>query len=341
VPPDVDLLGGVNVYIDDRWAGTTGSDGQARIPVNVGKTHDIVLYRHGYQRLSEKVRTQQEGELKEFILNVNNSLFKIESHPPGAKVFVDGRKVGVTPILDGAQVTFGFHKLKLTASGDWRDWDEVVEFNKKVVDRTGKRKIVFYKDYLKMGKRAEQKGDIDLAVFAYEKARKGHPDYSDARFRMAQLYMDEKNDYNSAVREFENVLSLPENKQLIYKQYAITYTNLGHAYVEMGNKLIRKDNKAAARNFANAVRNLETAKQNMRFLPTKHYDEAVHDTYYYMAVSYHKLYLITRKRVLLDKADFAWREYFDFFPQKLIANRDFVEIRDSAEKYWAQIKDLK
>jgi hypothetical protein len=66
----------------------------------------------------------------------------------------------------------------------------------------------------------------------------------------------------------------------------------------------------------------------------------VHDTYYYLALSYHKLYLVSKKRALVDKANLAWREYFDFFPKNLEARSNFVKIRNSARKYWDQIKDL-
>ena len=142
------------------------------------------------------------------------------------------------------------------------------------------------------------------------------------------------------VREFENVLSLPENQQLVFKQFSVAFMNLGHAYYEKGNSLVQKDKEAAARNFAKAIQNIQTAKQNTRFFPNARYDEAVHDTYYYTALSYHKLYLITRKSVVLNSANLAWREYFDFFPRKLEGNSAFEQARESARKYWDQIKNL-
>jgi hypothetical protein len=87
------------------------------------------------------------------------------------------------------------------------------------------------------------------------------------------------------------------------------------------------------------VQNLQIAKQNTRFLPTQEYDEALHDTYYYLALAYHKLYLITRRPAVMNNANVAWREYFDFFPKKLEGNADFEQSRESARKYWDQIKD--
>jgi tetratricopeptide (TPR) repeat protein len=110
--------------------------------------------------------------------------------------------------------------------------------------------------------------------------------------------MDDKQDYASAIREFEEVLSIPENRDLVYKQFSVTYANLGHAYYESGNSLVKADRNGAATDLSKAILNLEKAKQNTRFFPAGIYDEAVHDTYYYTALAYHKLYLVTKKALL-------------------------------------------
>jgi len=339
LPPDVSPLAGVNIYMNDEWVSTTGSDGKAAVPVRLGKKYDLVLYRHGYQQASDKMRVEKNRELKEYSLTVNNAMFKVESQPSPADVSVDGDKIGRTPLTDGKPVTLGFHTVKISVGGDYRDWEEVVEFASKVEDRTGSRSVVLYKDYLKIGERAEQKGDMDGAITAYRSTEKGHPDYSETHHRLAQIYLDDKNDYDAAILEFENVLSLPENEQLVYKQFSVAFTNLGHAYYEKGNALVVKDKEAAAQNFAKAIRNLQRAKQNTRFFPTMRYDEAVHDTFYYTALSFHKLYLITKKSTTLNDANLAWREYFDFFPQKLEGNAAYEQSREAAQKYWDQIKN--
>ena len=334
-------LWGVNVYLDNTWVGTTGSDGTAVVPVRLHTEHDLLLSRYGYEPLQDKLKVEASNEVKEFSLNVANALFKVDSVPSGAAVFVDGVEVGTTPLVEGILVNFGFRKVKLSAGGEYRDWEEVLEFNESTVDRTGKDSIALVKDYLNIGRMAEQNGNTDAAIAAYASTERGHPDYSDAHHRLAQLYLDEKEDYDAAIREFENVLSLPENRQIIYKQFAVTYTNLGHAYYEKANQLIHTDKQAAAANYAKAIEKLKIAKQNTRFFPNKYYQEAVHDTYYYQAISYHKLFLVTKKRAILDRADLAWKEYFDFFPKELEGKSEFTKIRQSSRKYWAQLKDLK
>ncbi|MGH7165825.1 MAG: PEGA domain-containing protein [Nitrospiraceae bacterium] len=332
-------LPGVNVYLNNEWVGTTGVDGRAEVPLRLGRSYHLVLYRHGYQPVSEKITVEKNREVKEFALGANNSLFKVDSLPSGAAVSVDADDIGKTPLLEGKLVNLGFHRVRLSVGEDYRDWEEVMEFDKKVEDRTGDRKIVLHKDYLRIGEKAAQRGDLDAAIQAYASTVKGHPDYSEAHRRLGELYLDERNDYDSAIHEFENVLSLPENQQLIYKQFAVTFTNLGHAYYEKGNNLVQKDPAAAAQYFGKAVQNLQIAKQNTRFFPTQEYHEALHDTYYYLALSHHKLYLVTRRPAMMNNADLAWREYFDFFPKKLEGNPAFAESHKAARRYWAQIKD--
>jgi hypothetical protein len=340
VPPDVSPLGAVNIYVNEEWVGSTGADGRAEVPARIGKNINVVLYKHGYQQVSEKVKIEKSKDVKEFVLNVNNSVFRIESEPAPAEVFVDADKIGRTPILDGKLVNLGFHTVKVSYGGDYRDWEEVVEFARKTEDRTGAARVILHKDYLRIGERALQQGHMDTAIQAYQSTEKGHPDYSEAHHRLAQILLDDRNDYDGSIREFENVLSLPENQQLVYKQYAVAFTNLGHAYYEKGSSLVQNDREGAAQNFAKAIENLKKAKQNTRFFPNLHYDEAVHDTYYYTALAYHKLYLVTKKNAILNDANVAWREYFDFFPKNLEGNSSFEQNRDSAQKYWDQIRNL-
>jgi tetratricopeptide (TPR) repeat protein len=229
--------------------------------------------------------------------------------------------------------------VRLTYGEDYRDFFEVMEFSKKEEDRTGERRIVLQKDYVRIGERAKEKGDVDGAIKAYGAASREHPDYAEARRRLGNIYLDDKEDYDRAIAEFETVLSLPENEQLIYKQFAVTFTNLGHAYAEKGSRLATSDRDGASQSFAKAIKALQTAKQNTRFFPKDEYDEALHDTYYYTALAYHKLYLLTRQPAVMNNASLAWREYFDFFPKKLEGDPNFAQARDSARRYRDQIQE--
>ena len=339
VGADVNPLAGASVYLNGEWAGATGTNGQAEIPLRLGRNYTLTLYRHGYQQLTDKVKVGKSGEAREFVLAANNVLFKVDSEPSAATVYIDDEQVGKTPIAAGKLLTLGFHSVRLSYGEDYRDFFEVMEFTKKEEDRTGERRIVLQKDFLKIGERARQKGDVESAIKAYASTSRDHPDYAEARRRLGDLYLDEKEDYDRAIAEFEAVLSLPENEQLIYKQFAVTFTNLGHAHSEKGSRLVNSDRDAASKHFAKAIKALQTARQNTRFFPKAEYDEAVHDTYYYTALSYHKLYLITKQSTVMNSASLAWREYFDFFPKRLESNPAFVQAREGARRYRDQIRE--
>jgi hypothetical protein len=68
VPPDVSPLAGVNIYVNNEWLGSTGSDGKAEVPVRLNKNFTLVLYRHGYQQLTETVKIEKSKDAKEFTL---------------------------------------------------------------------------------------------------------------------------------------------------------------------------------------------------------------------------------------------------------------------------------
>ncbi|HVQ60737.1 MAG TPA: PEGA domain-containing protein [Burkholderiales bacterium] len=339
VGTEVNPLAGTNVYLNGEWKGATGTNGQAEIPLRLGRSYVLMLYRHGYQQFIGKLSAAKSGEPHEYTLEANNALFKVDSEPSGASVTLDDEQIGKTPLTGGKPVTLGFHSLRLTYGEDYRDFFEVMEFTRKEEDRTGERRIVLQKDFLKIGDSARQKGDVESAIKAYASTGRDHPDYAEAHRRLGDIYLDDKEDYDRAIAEFESVLSMPENEQLIYKQFAVTFTNLGHAYCEKGNKLANSDRDAASQAYAKAIKALQTAKQNTRFFPKGEYDEAVHDTYYYTALSYHKLYLITKQPAVMNSASLAWREYFDFFPRKLESVPAFADARAAATRYREQIRE--
>jgi tetratricopeptide (TPR) repeat protein len=332
-------LAGANVYLNGEWKGATGSNGQAEIPLRLGRSYSLMVYRHGYQQLTDKLSVAKSGESREFTLAANSALFKVDSEPSGATVTLDDEPLGKTPLTAGKPVTLGFHSLRLSYGEDYRDFFEVMEFANKEEDRTGDRRIMLQKDFLKIGDAARQKGDVDGAIKAYASAGRDHPDYAEAHRRLGDIYLDDKEDYDRAIAEFEAVLALPENEQLIHKQFAVTFTNLGHAYCEKANRLANTDRDAASQLYAKAIKALQTAKQNTRFFPRDEYDEAVHDTYYYTALSYHKLYLITKQPAVANSASLAWSEYFDFFPKKLESTPAFADARAAAVRYRDQIRE--
>lgn len=331
-------LSGVNIYVDGHWSGATGFDGRLRVPARAGRNMKLILYRHGFRQLSEKIAVQKEGEKFDFAMESYNSSLRLTSNPSGADVYIDGQHIGKSPIKKPFPVPLGFHTVKVSAGGSWRDWEEVVEFNDTEERLVGKKRVTLYRNYLASARRAQRKGKLQEAVATYQKVDKRHPDYTEATHRLAQLYLDELRDYDKAIAEFRKMTKIPEVRDLVYKQYSVVYTNLGHALYAKGDSLIKTDKTSAVKNFASAVRVLDKARENMRFFPSERYDEIAHDTYYYQAVSYHNIYVLTGEDLVRDEADLAWQRYFDFFPDGLRGRKEYESVRDAAEKLWQQVR---
>ncbi|MDH4190735.1 MAG: PEGA domain-containing protein, partial [Betaproteobacteria bacterium] len=332
-------LRGANVYIDQRWAGSTDRKGELSAALRPGSEYKLLIYRHGYEQMTKPIEPAKGGERFEFALRSYSSSFTVESEPSGAAVSIDDGKVGSTPITKGIAVTRGFHTVKVDAGGDYRAWEEVLEFSQKEEARTGANRIVLYKDFLRQAERAEAARNVDEAIKLYAAAPKGHPDYSEIHSRLGQLYFDQKQDYERAIAEFESVQAVPEVRELVYKQFSVLYTNLGKAYYAKGEKLYRGNRNEALQLFAKAIKALDRARENTRFFPNERHDEAVHDTYYYRAMAYHNLYVATKRDAIARELELAWNEYFDFFPEKLRGKPEFERLRESGEKLAQQMKE--
>src|SRR5918999_447520 len=164
VGSDVNPLAGTNIYLNGEWKGGTGATGQAEIALRPGRSYTLMLYRHGYQQHTGKLSVEKSGEAREFVLAANNAILRVDSEPSCAAVYIDDEQVGKTPMTSGKPVTLGFHSVRLSYGEDYRDFFEVMEFSAKEVDRTGERRIALQKDFLKIGQRHRDKGDVDGAI---------------------------------------------------------------------------------------------------------------------------------------------------------------------------------
>lgn len=335
---DNEPVGAANVYLDGAWVGATGHDGRLTVPIRPRRRYELLVFKHGFQQSRESVSFPQAQGERTVALVPAAARFTVESAPSGAAVSVDGKEVGRTPITSPVQVRLGFRRVRVDAGGELRAFEKIIEFARPELALAGPDRVVLEKDWLRIGERLLAEGRPTDAMEALAQAGPKHPDYSAARHRLGQLYLDEKKDPEGAIREFERVLALPENRELVFKRFAVVYTNLGHAYYAQGMVIQRKDSEEAARAYAKALEALSIARQNSRFFPTAAYDEALHDTYYYIALAQHRLADLNRLPQAFRRAEVAWRDYLDFFPKRLEGSPTFEKAREGAEQFIAEAR---
>ena len=323
-PGSEKVFADVNVYRDGIWVGTTSSAGVLRVPVSSSEKHAFLFVKGGIKPYREEI-TAAGGE-KTILLPDVTSRVKLESEPSGARVRIDDEDVGQTPLE--TDVVMGFHRVVIDAGGDWRAYDKVMEFATTEASYTGSRRIVLQKDLLKRSEALLDKGDVDGAIGVLAQVQPGHPDYSAAHHRLAGLYLDEKKEPNRAIAEFQKVLELPENRELVNKRFAVTFLNLGRAYYMLG----------TPEGYQKAIEKLLIARDNKRFFPKEQHDQATHDAHYFLALATHKLYHATGGERLLRETSARWKDYFDYFPASLQGSEQVKQARSSAEQYYEEIK---
>jgi tetratricopeptide (TPR) repeat protein len=205
---------------------------------------------------------------------------------------------------------------------------QLSELNLKLKETRAALQIVPQDDVLKHTESLIQKGDLDRAIALLSSVQPGHPDYSAAHDRLAGIYLDEKKDPARAIPEFQKVLDLPENRELVNKRFAVTFLNLGRAYYLQG----------TPEGYQKAIEQLLVARSNKRFFPQDMHDQATHDTLYFLALASHKLYHLRGDEGLLQETSARWKEYFDFFPASLQNDDEVKQARTGAERYYEEIK---
>ncbi|WP_456365879.1 PEGA domain-containing protein [Thermococcus sp.] len=115
---------GAEVYIDGKKVGTTPLRNYT-IPEGI---HEVAVRKAGYAERAYAISIKY-GELK--VLNVTLSpemgKLTVKSNPSGAEVYVDGRKVGTTP-LENYTVTAGTHEITLIKDG-YQNFTKTVTVN--------------------------------------------------------------------------------------------------------------------------------------------------------------------------------------------------------------------
>jgi tetratricopeptide (TPR) repeat protein len=317
----------VSVYRDGIWVGVTSAAGEIRVPIGSGEKHVFLFVRGGIKPHQEEIKVGPAPEEKTVLLPQTLTRLKLESQPSGARVLVDDAEVGITPLE--TDVLLGFHRVKLEVAGEeWRTYDKVMEFKSLEEDYTGARRITLQKNVLSQSDALLQKGDVDGAIALLAQVQPGHPDYSAAHHRLAGIYLDEKQDPAKAIAEYQRVLELPENRELVNKRFAVTFLNLGRAYYLLG----------TPEGYQKAIDELLIARTNKRFFPQDKHDQATHDTLYFLALASHKLYHARGEEGLLQETSARWKEYFDFFPASLQNHEEVKQARAGAEHYYEEVR---
>ena len=107
---------GANIYIDDKLMGKTEINPTVIDKLSVG-VHEMKIEKTGYNKVKSeiKVRFRKIVRLRAN-LTESTGFINIDSNPPGAVVFIDGKEAGKTPILE-EKLKVGNHRVSMQLKG--------------------------------------------------------------------------------------------------------------------------------------------------------------------------------------------------------------------------------
>ena len=129
------------IFIDNQKVGT----GYASKSVSIGVEHHYKVQCTDYWPKEGQVYFDQRDEKQiDVVLEANYGYITIKTEPDGADVFVDGKKVGVTPYML-EKISFGQHRVELQKAG-YEKSVKVVVINPEELENTQLAKVVLVKD---------------------------------------------------------------------------------------------------------------------------------------------------------------------------------------------------
>lgn len=318
-------VSGANVYFNDTWIGATDSDG--RLYAEVTGTGTLKVIKQGFAPFTRQVG-MRSGVRHDVVLAAQQAYLRVDSQPQGAKVLVDGKSVGVTPIMTPIPTQVGFVKLQLEAPNGYKTWSQVLELDEGTLDLTGARAVVLETDVLQPALTLKNNGKMQEAAAALANIPETHSDYLAAQHELGQIFLSNLNMPARAAEAFGKITSVESVKNFSDKRFIGSHVNEGVAIFQTAERLASEQPESAQAHYRKAIAVLEGVVPHLRHVPAAQYSKAVHNVDYYRALARHRLWNETQDPALLSEALKTWKSYIDGSARSVpvqAGDRAFVE----------------
>ena len=328
-----------NVYLDNRWLGSTDRAGKMHVPVKmVGATGNLKIVKHGYKDFSREVRLSARRTLS-VSLKRAMAFVRVESEPSDAEVFVDGRSIGKTPVSTPMAVPSGFAKLEIKGPGAYKTYAAVLDFEEGAIDLTGGQRITLERDYMHEAEALLREGKTQVAMAKMRAIPENHSDYLMAAHRRGEIYLAKLNQPVNAAKAFGIVTSHQGVKNFNDKRFIASYINEGLALFKVAENFGGDNAEAAAAHYLKAMESFEKVEPFLRFVPKGQFSRAVNNVSFHRALSKQRLYETTQNPVYLNGAFKDWRRFVNNGRDSKRKSDDSAFLKN-AEVYLKQTKGL-
>jgi hypothetical protein len=329
-----------NVYADDAWTGQTGGDGTLTFSAPANSTIELFVYKDGYLPGSRSAKVAEGMGPLAVDLRRGESLFTVDSEPQGALVFIDGVFKGTTPLVQTPLVVpFGFHLLELELRG-FKKVRKYVNFKGPETSFSGNNRTVLFWDYFKIAEQRYANNNIYGTISILQEIPSSHPDYVRGLEFLGYIYLNDLRNYAKAIDYYTGVIDI-ESAQQKAGENLLNHFNVAQAHLGEAENILYTNKEAAKVHLYRAIYYFSYVRDRKNRLPSLDRSALFQNTLYGLAVSYQKLFYIMEGEDFLDRASFAWSDYFDFFDSGLLNDEHFKKQYSAAQSYREEVERLK
>jgi hypothetical protein len=326
-------IAGANVYFNETWIGSTGSDG--RLYAEVTGTGTLKVIKQGFAPFNTHVG-MRSGVRHDVTLKAQSAYLRVDSQPQGAKVTLDGAVVGITPINTPVAAKVGFVKLQVEGPEGFKTYSQVLELDEGTLDLTGARAITLEQNVLNKALALKTAGKLQEAAAAFAAVPTEHSDYLSAQHELGQIFLMNLNMPARAAEAFGKITATENVKNFSDKRFIGSHINEGIAVFQTAERLVNEDPTAAQAHYRKAIAIFENIIPHLRHVPSAQYNKAVHNVDYYKALAKHRLWNETKDPTLLSDALKTWKSYIDGSARSVpVQNADKAFV-DNAQVYYRQ-----
>lgn len=328
-----------NIYFRDNWIGSSDKHGRLLIDKQmVGNSSGILrVVKHGYRDFAKEFRFASLKKVEVKLIR-ETAFIKIESDPPGASIRIDNKIVGKTPLASPIEVQSGFVKLVLFGLYGYKKFSTILELDQGTLDLTGARRIGLERDLLQNARHILDNGKVEEALEALLKVPETHSDYLLAQHQVGEIYLTIIGKPALAAKHFSVVTKSPRAENFNDKRYIGSHINEGIALFHTGKALENKEPQVALAHYLKAIQIFEKVSPFLRFISKNQHSIAKNNVSYYKALSFHKMWSLTKNPQYLNRAYRLWRHYLEDTAMNADRGKGKSNYVENAKIYFRQLK---
>ncbi|MFW7382010.1 MAG: PEGA domain-containing protein [Oligoflexus sp.] len=308
---NAEIISQANIYFNQNWIGSSNTEGLAKIAKAKARGRGILnVIKSGYRDFTKEVNLDSSQRIEIKMIR-ENAFLRVDSQPQGAEVYVDAQRVGVTPLERPVVVPSGFMKLEIKGPQEYKVFEQVLQLDEGTLDLTGDRAIRLEKNLRRQAQDLVERGDVMGAIQVLETIPNDHSDYLLGLHQAGEIYLSLLNQSAKAAEVFGRVTLDPTVRQFNDKRFIGSHINEGVALFMTGQNLEDQSRQAAVAHYQKSIEVMERTEPQLRHINRLEYPQALHNTSYYRALSYHRIWDITQDPMYLTEAHRAWKRYLD------------------------------